>query len=360
VIGSVVVCCAYKVFGSEIAELQFGEDLSMAIARARVPTDFMSCLSREQLAALERHNTEVASRQQERINAEIQSFLADEPTAQRNVMPFLRIKVADCPGFAGGAAAHKIGRAIITFWRASDDMSASLVEGKRVRIFGLTPSSHGSREFRQTSTGQEAEASMLDVENEIEASFIVNNNTDKRRVIHLNAIKSTRLQELGTLPPHAQTPNPIYVPRQVTPVAQLRDPSVVRFHEHFDCCAVFLVECAPLPLPAYGTRAASHIRRIFTIDNSSNTLLVVEVRDNIATKLPTNLRPYSVIAFADLSLSRYDATLDLSVAYATDYTFVGTNPMSFPRSGWNVSFLVRAFTAIENWKKTYVECRVAM
>ena len=359
----------------------------MALKRARNTSEFMALLNREQRNALESHQSQLATQQQERVNEELQAYMAEEPSLQRSVTPFLRIKVADCPAF-DGVSPNKLGSAIITFWRPTEDMMTTLTEGKRVRILGLTPSTYSSKARNATERGSgnggseatstsssterasytpsqaygeprwsqfaaelDDERSMLDIDTEREALYAIDNNREKRLTVNLNALKSTRFQDLGPLPPTVLLPEPVYEPRAIQPIRQLHES--VKRNAHFDCCVVFLVECAPVPLAAVGDRAASTMRRIFTVD-LSGALLVIEVREYLATKLPSALRPDTVLAITDLSFSRYDASLDVHVAYATDYSYVCTNPMSVSRSGWNPAFLTRAFLQTDTWRKRYM------
>ena len=69
-------------------------------------------------------------------------------TNERNVTPLLKIKIADCPPTD---SCTKRGDTVLTLWRPDSFASDNLLEGKRMKIYGLVPV---KRTFTDNSTVQ--------------------------------------------------------------------------------------------------------------------------------------------------------------------------------------------------------------
>ncbi|XP_006879697.1 PREDICTED: breast cancer type 2 susceptibility protein [Elephantulus edwardii] len=129
----------------QVRALQDGAELYEAVRSAPDPGYLESCLSEEQLRALDLHRQRLQERKQAQIQQEfrkaVEAAQHGSPALSRDVTAVWRLRLVDYRKKDGGSV-------MLSIWRPSSDLFSLLTEGKRFRIYHLATSKSKSQSER--------------------------------------------------------------------------------------------------------------------------------------------------------------------------------------------------------------------
>ncbi|XP_056417862.1 breast cancer type 2 susceptibility protein isoform X2 [Hyla sarda] len=264
---------------TQIRALQDGAELYEALQNEPDPSYLESCLSSDQLRALNHHRQLLNDTRQAQIQAEFRKAIESSEqeagsTTRRDVTPVWKIRIVDYKDHDSTSAY------MLNIWRPLPDVVSLLKEGGRFRIYQLA----ASQSRGKSDTG----------------------------AVQLTATKKTQFQQLQPL---QHVLEQIYTERQVTEFSQFLEPHFTAAYGEVDVVGVVIyTQLKPGAAPL-----------VYLSDERCNIVALKFYTDLGQLALEDLTRPCTFIAAANLRW-RSEYTYGVPVLYAGDLSFFAANP----------------------------------
>ncbi|CAN1276935.1 Protein BREAST CANCER SUSCEPTIBILITY 2 homolog B [Linum perenne] len=287
-----------------------GAQLLKILETSAEPELLLAEMSSEQLTTFVSYQAKVQATKQMNMDNAIQKALQDAGLQEREVTPFMRVRVVGLTTSGGGKGLSKEG--LITIWNPTEKQQLELVEGQVYAVAGLVPVSSDSNTLYLQARGS-----------------------------------GNKWRPLS--PSQTQSFEPFFTPRLSTSLSNLGEVALGR---EFDMVAV-VVHVGEV----YGTGASSK-QWVFVTDNSistsnleaANSLLVLSfsapsIDKDSAAPVNHNLAG-STVGFCNIIKRKKDQTNQLWIAEATENS---TYYLNFDSP--NCSHLRKTAASIQSWAK---------
>eukprot|EP01119_Soliformovum_irregulare_P019187 TRINITY_DN6024_c0_g1_i4.p1 TRINITY_DN6024_c0_g1~~TRINITY_DN6024_c0_g1_i4.p1 ORF type:complete len:1593 (+),score=497.31 TRINITY_DN6024_c0_g1_i4:55-4833(+) len=221
----------------------------------------------------------------------------EEEITERNVSPFLKLKVSDCPP---GVPMGNLGTATITLWRPTEFQVESTKEGRRVRILGVLPGKYQREE----------------------------------EPIQLTANSRTIFEELT----HTINTRELYQPRLYTPFHHL---SQIPKNSEFDSVGIFLtVSEEQETTNSFGKSYT--FQNMYMMDPSLTLLCIILRGTNVIS--PEKYSTGTILALFNLNIRFFDVKVGMMKCYRNDESQIQRTTKQ--------SYLVQHFQDVSAWAKS--------